>query len=425
MKIEVICTGDEILTGKTVNTNYSYIARRLQESGFNVVQGTVVGDDREALQRSFIEAGARADVVIVNGGLGPTSDDLSQEVAAQVMGVGLELNEEWLNHIDAWYASRGRKMPSSNQKQAMLPMEAELIDNPVGTACGFVVKIGQANFFFTPGVPMEMRRMVEDQLIGWLDKLSGEPKVVKVKRFHTFGLGESRAEMMLKGVEEMALRQGVKLGYQSHYPQLEIKLTGQSINESVLDSTMAPIEQALRHQLGDFTVAEDDQTIEGEIMKMLDREFGSIAVLEMMTAGTVTGRLLHDGDKVALLRHGTVVTGQEGLARYYGVVPDDHDMDCALAIEVAQNYRQQLDAKYGLVVLTRWRDRDGEVKLVGEGGLDVLIGIADERQGVARKGKFPGSLKWAKLGATELALDCFRRYLKGLPIEDKTDFEQH
>lgn len=272
---------------------------------------------------------------------------------------------------------------------------------------------------------MEMRRMVEDQLIGWLDKLSGEPKVVKVKRFHTFGLGESRAEMMLKGVEEMALRQGVKLGYQSHYPQLEIKLTGQSINESVLDSTMAPIEQALRHQLGDFTVAEDDQTIEGEIMKMLDREFGSIAVLEMMTAGTVTGRLLHDGDKVALLRHGTVVTGQEGLARYYGVVPDDHDMDCALAIEVAQNYRQQLDAKYGLVVLTRWRDRDGEVKLVGEGGLDVLIGIADERQGVARKGKFPGSLKWAKLGATELALDCFRRYLKGLPIEDKTDFEQH
>ncbi len=147
MRIEILCTGDEVLSGKTINTNYSHMARRLQEIGADVIWGTTVGDDRKSLRAAFQQASVRADVVIVNGGLGPTVDDLSQEMAAEAAGVGLVLNESWLENIQSFYKARGREMPPNNRKQAMLPEGAEFIDNPVGTACGFAIDIGNARFF--------------------------------------------------------------------------------------------------------------------------------------------------------------------------------------------------------------------------------------------------------------------------------------
>ena len=165
MKVEILCTGDEILTGKTINTNYSHMARRLGDVGLDVVWGTTVGDDRASLLAAFHQAGARADAVIVNGGLGPTVDDLSQEIAAEACGVPLVLSDYWMQRMTESYARRGRVMPANNRKQAMLPDGAEFIDNPIGTACGFAVTIGKARFLFTPGVPREMRRMLDEQVI--------------------------------------------------------------------------------------------------------------------------------------------------------------------------------------------------------------------------------------------------------------------
>ena len=143
MRVEILCTGDEILTGKTINTNYSHMARRLGDVGLTVHWGTTVGDDRASLLQAFRQAGERADAVIVNGGLGPTVDDLSQEVAAEASGVQLVLNEHWMTRMTESYARRGRVMPPNNKKQAMLPENAEFIDNPIGTACGFAVTIGR------------------------------------------------------------------------------------------------------------------------------------------------------------------------------------------------------------------------------------------------------------------------------------------
>ena len=173
MRIEVICTGDEVLTGKIVNTNFSYITQKLEDFGLSVSWETTVGDDRESLLLAFQLAGGRADAVIVNGGLGPTVDDLSQEIAAQAAGVELALHEEWLARMESFFQRRSRVMPPSNRKQAMLPAGAEMLDNPVGTACGFAVDIGRARFFFTPGVPRELRRMLEEQVIPRLLAKSG------------------------------------------------------------------------------------------------------------------------------------------------------------------------------------------------------------------------------------------------------------
>jgi len=134
MRIEIICTGDEVLTGKIVNTNFSYITQKLEDFGLAVQWETTVGDDREDLLLAFQLAGARADAVIVNGGLGPTVDDLSQEIAAKAAGVELALNERWLATMEDYFRRRSRVMPPNNRKQAMLPVGAEVLDNPVGTA---------------------------------------------------------------------------------------------------------------------------------------------------------------------------------------------------------------------------------------------------------------------------------------------------
>src|SRR3990170_4185090 len=135
MRIEIICTGDEVLTGKIVNSNFSYISQKLEDFGLSVASGTTVGDDRDELLAAFVQAGERADAVIVNGGLGPTVDDLSQEIAAKAAGDELVLNQEWLTTMEAFFARRSRVMSPNNRKQAMLPSTSEILDNPIGTAC--------------------------------------------------------------------------------------------------------------------------------------------------------------------------------------------------------------------------------------------------------------------------------------------------
>src|SRR5215510_13298586 len=183
MHIELICTGDEVLTGKIVNTNFSYISQKLEDVGLSLRWETTVGDDRESLLQAFQLAAGRADAVIVNGGLGPTVDDLSQEIAAQAAGVELVLHEEWLGRMEEFFRRRSRTMPPNNRKQAMLPSTAEMIDNPIGTACGFALDIGRARFFFTPGVPRELRRMLEEQIIPRLLAKSGVQTAIHLKRF--------------------------------------------------------------------------------------------------------------------------------------------------------------------------------------------------------------------------------------------------
>src|SRR5436853_3987853 len=135
MRIEVLCTGDEVLTGKIVNTNFSHISQKLEDFGLAVSWETTVGDDRADMLLAFRLAGERADAVIVNGGLGPTVDDLSQEIAARAAGVELELNERWLHRMEAYFARRSRRIPPHNKKQAMLPAGRQAPHHPHRTPC--------------------------------------------------------------------------------------------------------------------------------------------------------------------------------------------------------------------------------------------------------------------------------------------------
>lgn len=424
MNIEILCTGDEILSGKTVNTNYSYMARRLVEQGFDVRWGTVVGDDRKDLADAFATASGRADIVIVNGGLGPTVDDLSQEVAADAAGVALCLHEDWLSRMEAWYRSRGRTMPDNNRKQAMIPEGAEFIDNPIGTACGFALDIGRARFFFTPGVPREMRRMVDEQVLPRLQRIRGGTVLIRLKRFHSFGIGESRADKLLDGIEALAPTGAVKLGFQSHYPQLETKLVLRGEDAAAMDDIMAPVAAAVRERIGDFILAEDDETLEGRIMARLVAQDRTLAVAEMHSGGAMGGRLMAAQDHPGRVRCTLVSQDPAELARMCGadagVAGPDDPGDTAAGLAIALARRAVTD--WALVLMTRPGD---DPETGSEPRSVVAVGIASPENGESRVAILPGSREWMRLGAGELALDCLRRRLEGLPVYQKIDFEQH
>ncbi|MBS0520298.1 MAG: CinA family nicotinamide mononucleotide deamidase-related protein [Proteobacteria bacterium] len=409
MRVEILCTGDEILTGKTVNTNYSHIARRLGEVGLDVIWGTTVGDDRASLLAAFRLAGERADAVIVNGGLGPTVDDLSQEVAAEACGVPLVLSEYWLQRMTESYARRGRVMPANNRKQAMLPEGAEFIDNPIGTACGFAVTIGKARFFFTPGVPREMRRMVDEQVIPRLLKLGGITGVTRLKRFHSFGIGESRADEMLAGIPGLAIDGEVKLGFQAHYPQLETKLAARGADAADLAARLAPVEAEVRRRLGNFIVAEDDQTLEGVVLGKLLAGAHTLAIAETFTGGTIAARLAPLVGAEAVFKRGVVTRS----------LPEGGASGEAAA-GVAASLRQDTGASHALAVLVQLDEGADRPDF----GATIAVGIADAHGTVSRQARLVGGRDWVRVGAVELGLDCLRRHLFDLPVDERIDFER-
>ncbi len=421
MLIEIICTGDEVLTGKIVNSNFSYISQKLEDFGLSVRWGSTVGDDRETLLAAFRQAGERADAVIVNGGLGPTVDDLSQEIAAKAAGVELVLHAEWLARMEDFFRRRSRVMPPNNRKQAMLPSTAEMLDNPVGTACGFALDIGKARFFFTPGVPRELRRMLEEQIIPRLLARSGIKASIFLKRFHSYGIGESHADSLLAGVENLVADGSVKLGFRAHYPQLETKLTIRGANMEEVREKLAPVEAEVRKRLGNFILAEDDETLEGVILAALVEKRFSLAVAETFTSGQIAGRLAHLPGAEKLFRRGLVARDLGELRAAIGLdgAPMT-EVTPEMAEEAARALRRVTGATHALAVLI---DLDAGPDRIDIGGT-ICIGIATEEAAVARKARILGGRDWVRLGATEMGLDCLRRYLKRLPVYERIDFEK-
>ena len=422
MRIEIICTGDEVLTGKIVNTNFSYMSQKLEDVGLSVAWETTVGDDRESLLQAFRLAGQRADAVIVNGGLGPTIDDLSQEIAAQAAGCELVLCEEWLTKMEDFFRRRSRVMPPNNKKQAMLPSTAEMIDNPVGTACGFALDIGRARFFFTPGVPRELRRMLEEQVIPRLLARSGQQTAIFLKRFHSYGLGESHVDALLAGVEELVPDGSVKLGFRAHYPQLETKLTIRGADMGDIRAKLAPVEREIRKRLGNFILAEDDQTLEGVVLGELAGRHATLSVVETFTSGQVSARIGHLPGAEKVFRRGILA---RDLGEVYTAVglegaPPAGELTRETAEAVAAAARRQTGATHALAVLIDLDDGADRIEFGGS----ICLAIATEGEVASRRSRIVGGREWVRLGAVEMALDCLRRYLQGLPVVERIDFEK-
>ncbi len=266
MRIEIISTGDEIVTGLVVDTNAAWLSALLLEQGWQVRRRLTVGDNLADLKAALQESANRAEVVLVCGGLGPTADDLTAQAAAEAFDQPLTLFPDWLATMAERYASRGRTMAQSNSKQAWLPQGCEILDNPVGTACGFLVNHptshGQSRLFFTPGVPFEFKQMVCEQILPRLKALAGEETDTELRRFYTFGISESALSDKLDAAPWPA---GIELGYRSSMPLIELKLIGHGASAA----DMAAAEARLLGEISPWLVGRGNEEPAQQILALL------------------------------------------------------------------------------------------------------------------------------------------------------------
>lgn len=305
IRVEMLSTGDEVLHGQIVDTNAAWLADRLFQHGLPMTSRSTVGDSLSSLVEAIRERSQVADVLIVNGGLGPTSDDLSALAAAKACGVELELHQAWLENMQAWFASRGRTMAASNRKQAEIPAGAEILDNPVGTACGFTLRLHRCTLFFTPGVPSEFKVMVEQQILPRISQqfTLAEPPVCL--RLTTFGRGESDIAAEL---EPLTLPAGVVAGYRCSVPIIEIKLTGPASQRAAMEQVW----QQIRILLADSILFEGTEGLPARLARELQQREMTLAVSEQFTAGLLHWQLA--GSALPLSNAEIVTVRQETLA---------------------------------------------------------------------------------------------------------------
>jgi nicotinamide-nucleotide amidase len=332
------------------------------------------------------------------------------------------LNEDWLQRMEDFFRRRNRVMSENNRKQAMLPSTAEILDNPIGTACGFALDIGKARFFFTPGVPRELRRMLEEQIIPRLLARSGVSTAIHLKRFHSYGLGESHVDQLLTGVENLVPDGSVKLGFRTHYPQIETKLTVRGADLDDIARKLAPVEEEVRRRLGNFILGEDDQTLEGVVLAALAERGGTLAVVETFTAGQIAARIAHLPGAEKLFRRGLVARDPAEIAATLGLDGGliAGELSREAAEKVARAGRQETGASHALAVLIEVDDGPDRIDFGGS----IYLAIASEDGVESRRSRIYGGRDWVRLGAVELGLDCLRRHLQGLPVTERTDFER-
>lgn len=278
IRVEMLATGDEVLHGQIVDTNAAWLAGVLFENGLPMTSRQTHGDNLDELVNVLIERSKVADVLIVNGGLGPTSDDLSAVAAAKAAGVKLVMHEEWLTKMEAFFAGRGRKMAASNRKQAEIPEGAEMLDNPVGTACGFAMQLNRCWMFFTPGVPSEYKVMVEDQILPRLKARFKLPEPPVCLRLTTFGRGESD---LAEEIEPLPIPDGVVMGYRASMPIIELKLNGPA---SKLPE-MEVFWQQVREIAGESMIFEGFEGLPAQLSLRLKEKGYRLAISEQFTAG--------------------------------------------------------------------------------------------------------------------------------------------
>ncbi|UCE06880.1 MAG: CinA family nicotinamide mononucleotide deamidase-related protein [bacterium] len=312
MKVEIISIGDEILIGQIVNTNATYIAQKLTELGFDVDWITVVGDNTDRLFKTIELAEQRADIVIATGGLGPTHDDITKKVFAKYFNARLVLNEQILNKIRERFSRRRIRMAKTNKEQAMVPDNAILIENKVGTAAGFLFQKGEKYFFVLPGVPAEMISMIESSIIPYLkNKID---KVFKKRILHTTGIPESTLFEKLGDIEP--LEKLAKIAFLPTYSGVNIRITVQGPNETFCQQRINQIEKVFREKFDQFIWGTDDDTIESIVARLLVTHNKTISIIEFGTYGNLIAQLTNVVDVEKFFIQGLTIGSVDTLKKF-------------------------------------------------------------------------------------------------------------
>jgi nicotinamide-nucleotide amidase len=408
MKAEILTIGDELLRGEIVDSNKSFLSDRLLSLDVETRFHTSVRDDPDDMVDAFRRAASRADVVIVSGGLGPTRDDLTSEVLARTFERRLVLDEEALETIRSFFRSVGREMTENNAKQARFPEGAEILPNPIGTAPGFALEAEGALFFCLPGVPREMSRMMDEQVLPRVAKRSGGSRlVVRARLLRTFGMGESTLDAELRDV---AASGDVTLGFRTSFPDNYLRPVARASSAGEAEEKLDRVCDAIRERLGPLVYGEGDETLPAVVVRLLRERGLSLAVAESCTGGLVAERVTEVPGASHCFLGGVVAYANaaktallgvpEALLERHGAVSD------AVARAMAEGARARFAADFGLATTGISGPEGGTPgKPVGT----VHVALARDEGSHAEQFVFPLDRTRHRLLTAQVALDWVRR----------------
>ena len=426
-KAVILSTGDEITAGRIVDTNSNYIADKLAEVGLEVAAVLTVGDVPERLEWAWKTAMAMADVVISTGGIGPTADDLTNETVARITGKKLVRDQESVDHMTRIFASINRVMPENNLKQADLPDTSVIVRNPLGTAPGFRMAVPQAgghicHLVVLPGVPREMKPMMEDTVLPWLRSNRGTDTIFAVRVFQTFGISESGLDEAVAGLIKP---EEARVAFRAAFPQISLRVTVEG-RPGEADRKLDELSERVRGRIANFIYAEGDASMEEVIARLFTERRLKLAVAESCTGGLIGHRITNVagsskyfvGDFVTYsnsLKTGLLGVREETL-KAHGAVSEQ----CVL--EMAAGARERAGADVAIATSGVAGPEGGTAAhpvgtvclgLVGSSGVKA-----------ARRYQLRGNRDWIKTLTGQVALDWLRRYALGLPIGDATLFRR-
>ncbi len=336
MKAEILAVGTEILLGDIVNTNAQYLAKRLADLGISVYHQSVVGDNPERLLEAYRLAFGRADLVITTGGLGPTKDDLTKEVAFEYFGKQSVIHEESLKIIEGYFKKMNRPMAESNKKQAYFPVDAVILPNNNGTAPGCIIEKNSKIVALLPGPPREMKPMFEESVVPYLKKFQQGVLVSKVLR--VIGVGESTAAEMLEDILDNQTNPTV--APYAKEGEVTFRITAKASSEEEGKKLIETIEVEIRKRLGENIYGEGDTTLENVVGEMLVNRNLTISTAESCTGGMVAATLINYAGISSVLMEGAVTYSNEAKINRLGVLRETLDKHGAVSSEVAAEMAQ-------------------------------------------------------------------------------------
>lgn len=404
MKISILSIGDELLSGEVIDTNASHIADRLFDIGGRVFCHLTVPDDEEAIVEALKELAFKSDVVIATGGLGPTPDDYTAQAAARAAGSALELSERALAHLAEFEKRISLTLHPANRRQAMVPEGCVLIDNPLGTACGFRIGFSGAELFFLPGVPYEMERMLEDTVLPTLKtQLSGGWRRVTLK---LFGIPEAAIAERLEGA--IPPDSPVQLAYCVKFPEIHLILRSPAEEAARLQEAAGRV----RERLEEFVFAQDRETMDGTLARLFRESGLTLSLAESCTGGMIASRITAVAGSSAYFLEGNVTYSNRAKSRMLGVPAELVERHGAVSAEVAlamaNGAREAAGSDLALSVTGIAGPEGGsEEKPVGT----VYIALADTHSSLCERYNFHGDRERVRAITCFTALDWLRRYL--------------
>jgi nicotinamide-nucleotide amidase len=412
VKVDIITVGNELTTGAVMDTNTAYLASELTERGFEVIFTTTVGDNEWSIEDALVRAQEHAEVILISGGLGPSTDDITASSAAKALGRRLIMNKEVLQTMRGSFAQRGMEMPLANEKQALFPHQAEIIPNPLGNASGFILRHKGKIYIFLPGVPRELKHLLKENVIPLLEKERQEKTFRRSRTLKVFGFTESAIADRLKEIS--CPDHSASLAYLPRFPENHVKIMvhGRFLEE--VEKTLQELEKIIREKLEGRVFAADQETLEEIVGNLLRSNRATLAVAESCTGGLIAHRLTNIPGSSDYFDRGVVVYSNRAKVELLKI-PEDllataGAVSAPVAEKMAESVRQISQSTFGLGITGIAGPGGGsEEKPVGL----VFIALASPQGTVSKKYQFGGDREQIKIISAHTAIDWVRRFFLG------------